>query len=504
MMIIESAMAIRFAAGTNVRPSTGVHYDMNGLVHVPSCRLTYTSSFDMPRGRFQKSNGSPFTRRSKLVNYRIRASAEHLGSAQDPAKQNGKPSYHPFEELTESTSENNGDARLTAEETSRTIIEVNSKGTVMFSSLINGEVQENIIWPDLPYLTDENGNIYFMVKNGEDVLQSLTSENNVVQVIVGVDTMEMISEMDLPGPSEIDFGIEELDDQDSDDLDENDEEEEDEDENDDYDSGWAAVISDEDEVDDDDSLADWAKLDTMRSSHPMYFAKKLAEIASDAPVDWMEQPPVALAIQGIIGPAFIEEHSDIQKHLSGSQSSNADISKSKENKEDLGVINGHVHNSGSSTDDASHVENFENLEIPVNETSFYKLEMTKIQLFSAHGHPTFVEVEDYMKAQSDAIAHSVSKIISRLKAGGEKTIQALKSLCWRCKGVQVEEAQIISVDSLGFDLRVCSGTQVQTLRFAFKKRATSEYSAERQLNDLLFPRIQQKVQTLNQTHQNEF
>ena len=51
---------------------------------------------------------------------------------------------------------------------------------------------------------------------------------------------------------------------------------------------------------------------------------------------------------------------------------------------------------------------------------------------------TVVDVEDYMNAQPDAIAHSASKIISRLKAGGEKTIQALKSLCWRCKGIQVE------------------------------------------------------------------
>jgi hypothetical protein len=51
---------------------------------------------------------------------------------------------------------------------------------------------------------------------------------------------------------------------------------------------------------------------------------------------------------------------------------------------------------------------------------------------------TVVEVEDFMKAQPDAIAHSAAKIISRLKAGGEKTIQALKSLCWRCKGIQVE------------------------------------------------------------------
>ncbi|MCI30895.1 hypothetical protein A2U01_0052106, partial [Trifolium medium] len=59
------------------------------------------------------------------------------------------------------------------------------------------------------------------------------------QVIIGVDTMEMINEMDLSGPSEIDFGIEEIDDQDTDDLDDSDDEDgedENEDENEDYDS----------------------------------------------------------------------------------------------------------------------------------------------------------------------------------------------------------------------------------------------------------------------------
>lgn len=47
--------------------------------------------------------------------------------------------------------------------------------------------------------------------------------------------MEMISEMDLSGPSEIDFGIEEIDEEDTEDLDDSDEDE-DEDENEDYDS----------------------------------------------------------------------------------------------------------------------------------------------------------------------------------------------------------------------------------------------------------------------------
>ncbi|KAF9617761.1 hypothetical protein IFM89_039432 [Coptis chinensis] len=116
---------------------------------------------------------------------------------------------------------------------------------------------------------------------------------------------------------------------------------------------------------------------------------------------------------------------------------------------------------------------------------------------------TFVELNDFQKAQPDAIAHSAPKIISRLKAGGDKTIQALKSLCWRVKSIQVEEAILIGVDTLGFDLRVCSGKQVQNLRFAFIAKANSEYSAERQLHDLIFPRIHHKPQKRQEAHSKE-
>lgn len=36
-------------------------------------------------------------------------------------------------------------------------VQVNSKATLMFSSMINDEVHENIMCPDLPYVTDEHG-----------------------------------------------------------------------------------------------------------------------------------------------------------------------------------------------------------------------------------------------------------------------------------------------------------------------------------------------------------
>lgn len=454
--------------------------------------------------KLRKNLDSFFYKRNESSKSRIQASGKYLGAGSDHLEESGKPKYHPFEDISDSEGTEAGEGQLTASETCRTIIEVNSKATLMFSGMINDEVHENIFWPDLPYLTDEHGNVYFQVNNDEDIMQSLTSDNNYVHVIIGLDTKEILSEMELSGPATIDFGIEEIEEEDSD-FDEDEEGEEDDD--DEFDGDWVDVLEvEEDHVDSDGSLGDWAKLETMRSSHPMYFAKKISEVTSDNPIDFMVQPPAGLAIQGLLRHAFIEERSVIKKHRLIQPDKGADIKgeKATDNKvENVGFVNGHTHASACPEDNSVWTEDLEKDNGLSNGTAFYKLEMIKIQLISAYGNQTEVEVEDYRKARSDAIAHSAAKIIARVSAAGEKTINALKSLCWRCKGLQVEEASLIGIDSRGFDLRVCSGTQVQTLRFAFTSRATSEYSAERQLNDLLFPRSNQKVKKVKQTRRKE-
>ncbi|KAI3793004.1 hypothetical protein L1987_35616 [Smallanthus sonchifolius] len=486
MLVIEPATAFRVPAVRFAR----------------DCRLlSHSRSLFIPCNKI--------TRRNNFAKNRIRASAEELSG---PVKQAKPQRYHPSEDISDSEeSDENGDAILGPAETSRTVIEVNSKAMLMFSGVVGDGVHENIFWPDLPYVTDEHGNIYFQVKNDEDILQTLTSEDTLVQVIIGLDTTEMVSEMELIGQMESDFDMEEIDDEDSGtDEDDNDDEDGDDDDDDDgdeddesgdYENEWVSLLE---EGEDDEDPGDWAKLETMRSSHPMNFAKQMAQIVSDDPVDYMDQPPAGLAIQGVLRPAFLEESSVRNKSMLDSQSKDDEANQISEgNEEDLGVINGHRYELGPSQDGPNTEDELQKDQISGNGTSYYKLEFVKIHLISAHGNQTFVEVEDFKRAKPDAIAHSAPKIISRLKSGGEKTTVALKSLCWRCKGLQVEEVAVIGVDSLGFDVRVCSGRQVQTLRFAFKKRASSEYSAERQLNNLLFPRIPGKQQKQKETYQTE-
>ncbi|KAL2249030.1 UNVERIFIED_CONTAM: hypothetical protein Sindi_2376700 [Sesamum indicum] len=342
----------------------------------------------------------------------IRAAAKEQNWSSGWVKQNAMPQrYHPLEEIAESELLENGDARLTPAETTRTIIEVNSKATLFFSGLVNEDIYDNIFWPDLPYVTDEHGNIYFRVKNDGDILQNLATDETIVQVIIGLDNAEMISQMEALGHSEIDFGIEELENEDS------------------YD--------DEDEEDADDGEEE----------------DNYEKVVSDAPLDYMDQRSTGLAVQGLLRPAFVEEHSVIQKHASDTESSDINTNHVA-GKQIQGIlrINGHEKEKELAQGNVSRAEELEKDETLGNGYVFYELEMIKIQLISSHGD---------------------------------------------------QECVLIGVDSLGFDLRVCSGRQVQTLRFAFKKRASSEYSAERQLNDLLFPKVH-KFQQVKEPQQTEF
>ncbi|KAJ8452768.1 hypothetical protein Cgig2_005104 [Carnegiea gigantea] len=446
MMLIDSTMAVQLRSSSPIaycRPIWGSDDVVGGNFAVPWNKIK----------RLRKKFDNSFNRRRGSAKNRIQASGKYLGSASDKGGDSSKSRYHPFEDILESEAAETGERRLTAAETSRTIVEVNSQATLLFSGLVNEEVHENIFWPDLPYLTDEHGSeleltllhsvlaiqgfissalfasrccvsgllsdIYFQVNNDEDIMRTLTSDDNYVD--------------------------------------------------------WVDILdSEEDQGDSDGSLGDWAKLETMRSAHPMYFAKKISEVASDEPIDFMEQPPVGLAIQGLLRPAFIEERFVTQQRRPNHPDRNPAHGKAEkaavDNIENATTINGHAHESSSSEDYSLWTEDLEKDNGLANGTSFYKLEMIKIRLISAHGYQIAVEIEDYSDARPDAIAHSAAKVISRVNAAGEKTTNALKSLCWRCKGLQVQEAALIGIDSLGFDLRVCSGTQVQTLRFVFNSR----------------------------------
>lgn len=125
-------------------------------------------------------------------------------------------------------------------------------------------------------------------------------------------------------------------------------------------------------------------------------------------------------------------------------------------------------------------------------TCFYKLEIVGIQLDTGPGTQTAVEVQDFAFAEPDALAHFSSSMMERINSGSRKVENAMKALCQRSKGLDVEEVSLVGVDCLGLDLRVRCGIEVRTLRIPFSRRATCQETADKLIDQLLFPRSSQR------------
>lgn len=97
----------------------------------------------------------------------------------------------------------------------------------------------------------------------------------------------------------------------------------------------------------------------------MYFARRIAEVASKDPLNWMEQPSAGLAIQGLLSRVFVKDHSGISAPKSTSTDHN---------------------NEGDKSEDIDETDKILQLENSRNAVSYYKLEMNKIQLITAQGH----------------------------------------------------------------------------------------------------------------------
>jgi methionine salvage enolase-phosphatase E1 len=93
----------------------------------------------------------------------------------------------------------------------------------------------------------------------------------------------------------------------------------------------------------------------------------------------MDQPSAGLAIQGLLSPVIVEDHSDIQKHISGCISTGTDKNKERENSEEI------FEGIGENESEILHVENSRNA------IQYYKLEIIRIQLITAQGHQVTIK-----------------------------------------------------------------------------------------------------------------
>ncbi|KAG1327575.1 hypothetical protein COCNU_01G015090 [Cocos nucifera] len=392
---------------------------------------------------------------------KVRVAADYSDSLPDSPRHVGNRGYHPLEEVKDH--QKNIDMLLTDAEIARTTVEANSKALLVFPGRVHNEPHGHVSWAEFQYVIDDYGDIFFELFDDENILQDHAA-NNPVTMLIGM-------EAPIYGKNKmitINFGDHMDDDQIID----------------------VSFDDDHIEIGDTevtDTLIEWGMPDTLRWIHPMYFAKCLSRAVNTKQERKMDWPSNGLSIVGCLRPAFMDEESYLRRLFyrndgDGYMSDRRDESE-KEEEQVAGtydLVDSEILRFNSNGDGGN------------ISSTLYKLEIMSMELHSIYGDQSMISLQDFQDAEPDVLAHSASAIIEHINEYGLQCNVALRSLCRRRKGLIVERAKLIGVDSLGMDVRVFSGMEAQTLRFSFNARAISESAAEKKIKRMLFPRHHRK------------
>ncbi|MQM09732.1 hypothetical protein Taro_042617, partial [Colocasia esculenta] len=351
----------------------------------------------------------------------VRATADYPDAAPNSSKYLGNRGYHPLEELKDH--ERNRNMMLTDAETARTTVEVNlsfgksefsffvcqmnNNAVLIFPGPVHCEPHRHVSWGEFHYIVDDYGDIFFEIFDDENLLQD-PEASNPVTALIG---------MDVPFYGELRSGVAGH-------------------------KGNSSSSVNNPEVhcevtEVSDILISWGMPDTLRLVHPLYFARCLSKAAHTKYKERMEYPSNGLCIMGCLRPAYIDEESYLR-----------------------GLFHGEDNDGyGSDWRDGEFMSFNMNRKGGMR-SSVYKLEIMTIELFSVYGGQFSINLQDFQDAQPDALAHCASAIIERISMHDMSCSSALKSLCRKKKGLNIE--------------------------------AASETAAEKKIRRMLFPRYHRK------------
>ncbi|KAK3414564.1 uncharacterized protein At3g49140 isoform X2 [Eucalyptus grandis] len=376
---------------------------------------------------------------NELCLSRVSVAADYSDSLPDSSNYTSDQGYHPLEEVK--PCKRTRETKLTSAEIARTTVEACSNALLVFPGPVHREPHEQISWAEFQYVVDDYGDIFFEIFDDENILED-RGATSPVNVFIGMDipvydNKKMADEYDMS-----DIGMTEIS----------------------YEDDYLEVM----ETEVFDNAVDWGMPDPSILVHPVYFAKCLTKAVNAEYDKKMDTPSNGLSILGCLRPAFSDEESYLRKLFQSEDADNHNL-----DWKDADVVT-------LASSDRKGCNSI-----------IYRLEIIRIELFSVYGSQCEIHLQDFLDAEPDILVHSTSAILDRFSEKGIRCNVALKALCKR-KGLHVEGANIIGVDSLGMDVRIYSGTEVRTHRFPFKIQATSEAAAEKQIQQLLFPRSRRK------------
>ncbi|KAK2972509.1 hypothetical protein RJ640_000756 [Escallonia rubra] len=418
---------------------------------------------------------------------KVSVAADYSDSVPDSSNYVSDKGYHPLEELKDHKRVR--DTKLASAVIAKTAVEASSSALLIFPGSVHCEPHEHISWAEFQYVIDDYGDIYFEISDDENILQD-RGASNPVNALIGMDIppfenrrVEVGEYSSSESGSSEDIAM-----------------------NEDY------FLVEDSEIF--DMPVEWGTPDTSSRIHPIYFAKCLTKAVNMEYAKKMDHPSNGVSILGCLRPTFLDEELYLRKLFNGDDSYGY-----TSDWKDEELLNIHNNSDGSCIG-----------------SSIYRLEIMRIELTSLYGAqawflmrtkllfssatiiicssftsrgPFFhclrdgsllgqrfissvfqqsaIRWQDFKDAEPDILVHSTPALVEQFSQPEMKSSFALRALCKK-KGLQVEGAKLIGVDSLGMDVRVFSGREVRTHRFPFKVRARSAGAAEKQIQQLLFPR----------------
>lgn len=371
--------------------------------------------------------------------FKVSVAADYPDSVPESSSYVAKNGYHPLEEVK--SCKRVRETKLTGAEIAKTTIEGNRSGLLIFPGSVHCEPHEHISWAEYPYVIDDGGDIYFKVPDDANIMQD-PEARNPVNVLIGMDLPLFDNQLlSVPETHDSDNSLDDI-----------------------------LFFDDYYEGESQDMLGgfmEWSIPIDSAGVHPIYFAKCLTKAANMEYSKRMDHPSNGVSVLGCLSPAYVDEELYLRRLFRVEETDGYDDSWEDED------VNG-------------------------SDSLFYKLEIMRMELFSMYGVQSAINLHDFRDAEPDILVHSIPDIVANLSENMMNSNLALRALCKK-NGFLVEEANIIGVDSLGMDVRVFTGHEVRTHRFPFKIRVTSETAAEKQIQQLLFPRARRKRLTRTRT-----
>ncbi|XP_047318502.1 uncharacterized protein At3g49140 [Impatiens glandulifera] len=350
-----------------------------------------------------------------------------------------RDSFHPLEEVK--VCKRLHDSKLTSAEMAKTVVEANSSSILIFPSTVHSEPHDYISWAEFQYFVDKYGNIFFEIFDDENILHDILA-CNPVNALIGMD-MKIYENKRMHTAEYTNLGS---------------------------DSSWDDIHFDEDYFEArhrSDIFKDFGQWGmpvdiTLNEIHPIYFAKCLTKSIDVEYTRKIKNPSNGVSIIGYLKPVTIEAEEVLYLRKVVKDDPDPNLSDIITEKDPSKFIR-------------------EDKKCP---SVWYRLKILKLEVFSVYGVQSTVSMEDFEGAEADVLVHSALKIVKNYNERGSMCNFALAAFCKK-RGLSVEGASLIGVDSLGVDVRVSYGVEVQTHRFAFKDRARNEAAAERQIRQLL-------------------